>query len=699
MDRKREMTSVDLAAVVSELDEICGAKVDKAYRYEDDLFRFRMRHYDYGRLELFVQVGPDKRVHLIDPIDVPDAPGRPPNFARMLRNQIGGAELTAVEQHEFDRILRLTFERGDERTTIVAELFGDGNLVVLDSSGEIVDAIRTVRLRSRSVVPGAPYEFPDPQVNPFSIDRSRFEARLRESDADLVRTLATQLNLGGTYAEEICARANADGSEEIDDLDDQRLTRLYDVLADLGSRIIDRDFDARVYYRDDRRIDVVPLPLERYTDLEFESFDRFTDALADYFENAPADESDAEDTPDRTAEIERERRVIEQQQAAIEEFAEDAERIRSQAEALYAQYDLVDEILKAIRNAREEGRSWEEIETTFAAAAEDGNERADAVTSIDPEQGTVTIDIGDHSPTLVVTDGVERNANRLYQEAKAVEEKSEGAREALAETRERLAALESAPAETTADTDDEDCADEPVDWTRQSSIPVRQQEHWYERFRWFHTSDGFLVIGGRNADQNEELVRKYLEPGDRFVHASAHGGPVTILKATGPSEPSKEVDFPDQTLFETGQFAISYSSVWKAGQYGGDAYHVSPDQVSKTPESGETLEKGGFVVRGEREFIDGVPVGVAVGLTCEPETRVIGGPPEPIEERAVVSIRLEPGRFAQSDVAKRIYREFREEFSDTTFVRKIASPDLIQEFLPPGQSTIIDGDCRVSEHP
>jgi len=117
---------------------------------------------------------------------------------------------------------------------------------------------------------------------------------------------------------------------------------------------------------------------------------------------------------------------------------------------------------------------------------------------------------------------------------------------------------------------------------------------------------------------------------------------------------------------------------------------ASPDQVSKTPESGEYLEKGGFAVRGDRTYFEDTAVGAAIGIVCEPETRVIGGPPAAIEPRAETSITVEPGQYAQNDAAKRLYREFRERFADTSFVRKVASPDLIAEFLPPGGSRTIE---------
>ncbi|MFB6166514.1 MAG: ribosome rescue protein RqcH, partial [Haloarculaceae archaeon] len=636
MDRKRELTSVDLAALVGELGRYEGAKVDKAYLYDDDLLRLKLRDFDRGRVELLIDVGDTKHVRVAAAENVPDAPGRPPNFAMMLRNRLSGADLAGIEQYEFDRIVQFHFEREDENTTVVAELFGDGNVAVLDGAGEVVDCLETVRLKSRTVAPGSQYEFPSARFNPLTADYEAFAARMADSDTDVVRTLATQLDFGGFWGEELCSRAGVAKTMDIADAGDTEFEAIFREVEALRDRIARADLDPRVFYAGDEweggdggvggdggdrggdgqtdvddgdrgpRIDATPFPMDEYAGRPSAVFETFTAALDDYYTHYAEDErllaggaegggGGGRQRPDFEAEIEKQKRIIAQQESAIEEFREEAEAEREKAELLYANYELVDEVLSTVRSARAEDVPWDEIEAKFAEGAERGIPAAAAVAGVDGREGTVTLELGDHRVTVEADEGVEKNADRLYTEAKRVEEKMDGARAAVEDTREELDAVErrreeweaddEAPQESApADADDEN---EEIDWLSRPSIPVRETEHWFEDYRWFHTSDDFLVIGGRDADDNEELVKKYLDRGDKFLHSQAHGGPATILKATGPSEPARDVDLPESTLSEAAQFAVSYSSVWKAGKFADDVYMVDPDQVSKTPESGE----------------------------------------------------------------------------------------------------------------
>ncbi|SMO50448.1 ribosome rescue protein RqcH [Halorubrum cibi] len=737
MDPKRELSSIDLSALVTELGRYEGAKVDKAYLYDDDLLRLKLRDFDHGRVELMIEVGDVKRAHVADPAHVADAPGRPPNFAKMLRNRLSGADFAGVTQYEFDRILTFEFEREDENTTLVAELFGQGNVAALDETGEVVGSLSTVRLKSRTVAPGAQYEYPASRLNPLDVSLDAFARHMDESDTDVVRTLATQLNLGGLYAEEVCSRAGVEKEIPIDEADEEVYRALHGALERIAERLRSGDIDPRVYEEplgdaelddadaesgDRPVVDVTPFPLSEREGLPSVGFDSFNAAVDEYFYRLARDDAEEADAPadaspsrpDFEEEIAKQERIIEQQRGAIEGFEEQAETERERAELVYAHYDLVDEVLSTVREARENEVSWEEIEETLAAGAERGIAAAEAVVDVDGSAGTVTVELdresgegddagGTVTVELEADDGVEVNADRLYREAKRIEEKKAGAEEAIESTRRELEAVKERKAEWEAADEDGgpasdgedgegDGEDEEyeVDWLSRSSIPIRSPDDWYERFRWFHTSSGYLVIGGRNADQNEELVKKYMGNHDRFFHTQAHGGPVTLLKAAGPSESADPVDFSEETLREAAQFAVSYSSDWKDGRGAGDAYMVEPDQVSKTPESGEYIEKGSFVIRGDRTYFEDVPCRVAVGVQCEPVTRAIGGPPSAIEGRAATSVTLEPGMYAQNDAAMMVYRTLKERFADQSFVRKVASADRLQEFLPPGGSDVVD---------
>jgi len=185
-----------------------------------------------------------------------------------------------------------------------------------------------------------------------------------------------------------------------------------------------------------------------------------------------------------------------------------------------------------------------------------------------------------------------------------------------------------------------------------------------------------MVLGGRDAESNEEIYAKYLEKRDLALHTDAPGAPLTVIKTEG-----EEVA--ESTLLEAAGFAVSYSSVWKGGLVAADCYLVRADQVSKTPEPGEFLKKGGFVIRGERRYFRDVPLGLAVGIA---DGVLIGGPVAAVRPKADPVVEIEPGEFNADDLAKRIYRIFSEKEEDRAYLKSIASVDQIVQFLPPGGS-------------
>lgn len=141
---------------------------------------------------------------------------------------------------------------------------------------------------------------------------------------------------------------------------------------------------------------------------------------------------------------------------------------------------------------------------------------------------------------------------------------------------------------------------------KELKMKIEKKREWYEKFRWFYTSDGFLVLGGRDQKQNELLFSKYLQENDLFMHADVHGAPVIIIK--------NGQNAPESNILEAAYFSVAYSSAWKNGLPFADTYAVKPDQVSKSV-SGQYVAKGSFVISGERKWFRNIPLKIFMSLS------------------------------------------------------------------------------------
>jgi predicted ribosome quality control (RQC) complex YloA/Tae2 family protein len=145
-------------------------------------------------------------------------------------------------------------------------------------------------------------------------------------------------------------------------------------------------------------------------------------------------------------------------------------------------------------------------------------------------------------------------------------------------------------------------------------LPVRKT-YWFEKFAWFITSDNYLVVAGKDAQQNEQLVKRYLRPGDAYLHAEVHGAATCILRAKRRRRKdgkTQVIPLSDQALREAGCFTICRSSAWKSKMVT-SAYWVESHQVSKTAPTGEYLTVGSFMVRGRKNFLPASSLEMGLG--------------------------------------------------------------------------------------
>jgi predicted ribosome quality control (RQC) complex YloA/Tae2 family protein len=433
------------------------------------------------------------------------------------------------------------------------------------------------------------------------------------------------------------------------DLSGTQLQTIHSAMRELFDPISSGKLSPHIIFANGEEVDVIPFELYQYRDHEKVYFDSFNEALDEFFSQR-AIKSAKSIKNEKLVLLER---MSHQQEDAIEEFKKEDKECIKKAETIYAQYQHIEGIFKSIHDARGKNSSWKEIKSTIEG-------------EIDEVAGILTIELDGMLVALDMKLGIPQNAQMYYQRAKKIRKKLEGASRALEQTKKEIEKARSLKIEP----------------DNAPQRRIRQRKHWYDRFRYFISSEGFLVIGGRDASTNEEIVKKHMESRDIFLHTQEHGSPAVVIKTSG-----KEVH--SSTLAEAAQFAVSYSSVWKAGRYEGDCYWVRPEQVSKTPPTGEYLPKGSFIIREKRNYMR-VPVGVSIGIEINDETKVIGGPSSAIKQMSKYIVEIEPGELDRNQVAKELSKIFLQEADDKDklLIKSIASPDSILKFLPPGKSKV-----------
>ncbi|HWG91423.1 MAG TPA: ribosome rescue protein RqcH, partial [Candidatus Thermoplasmatota archaeon] len=494
-----------------------------------------------------------------------------------------------------------------------------------------------------------------------------FRPRFLASQADAVRTLATEFDIGPLYAEEVCARARVPKNKPVVDLAEGEVQGLFDALRGILDQFAEGRFEPVLVLKGEEKTDASPIPLvlhERYTRVPQPSFNAALDAL---WGRGPAAEKKPEEDPrlvkwrEEKARIERQ---LAQQTAALRKFEKEETEARAKGDLLYGHFDLVNRVRDIILKASKD-LGWAEVQTRLKAGKAAGNPEAAAVDTLNPNEGWIILALPNlegkqEKVRFELTKTVQENAEDFYDKAKKMREKQEGAKTALVITQGKLAEMEKHGLALVTQLTE----------AAQRAPPTKR--FWFEGYRWFITSEGNLVMGGRDATTNDKLIKKHLDDTDRYVHADLNGAPSCVVK------PNAQGVIPEKSLQEAGQFAAVMSRAWINGLANVDAYWVTPLQVSKTPQPGEFLAKGAFIIRGKRNFMQ-ARLRAAVGeIAWEGARKIMGGPPEAVLARAKRYVVLEPGDRDRNKLAAELAKAFHVPVEE------------IQAVMPPGDVRVVE---------
>jgi predicted ribosome quality control (RQC) complex YloA/Tae2 family protein len=525
--RKREFTSFDVAAVTQELKQtILGSRVSNVYQPNPKTLLFKLHKADKPAFQLVLEAG--KRLHLTS--YTLEKPTVPPSFCMALRKHLRNAWLTNVEQYEFERTITFTFKTKSGDVKLVLELFGEGNIILISEKGEILQALIYKRMRDRNILRGEKFAFaPSSGKNPFKISKEELTTTLADfGDVEVVRAMARFLSIGGLYAEEALLRAGVEKTKPCNALNSFEIEKIHKSLQALLSHVLDGKFEPSIILDSNGEfINVTPFKLKRYEGFNHKPYGNFNEALDDFYARTAAVEKAivSVETENLKQEAERLKRVIESQEKALDEAKAEAEKAKKIGDIIYAHAGELQLLMEKFSAGKGAGKQWSQIVSEVSAEKKAGFVPSVFFESFDAKNLVVHVCVDEIRFSLGLRRKLFDEAGRFYERSKRARQKLEGIKAALEESRKKLA-------EITAKIEEAEALKhiKPTKVTEELEKRKIKRKEWFEKFRWFTSSDGLLVVAGKDAVSNKVLIKKYTAPEDVVFHADIAGAPFVVIK-------------------------------------------------------------------------------------------------------------------------------------------------------------------------
>ncbi|MGD6933534.1 MAG: ribosome rescue protein RqcH [Candidatus Bathyarchaeia archaeon] len=670
---KNEFTSFDVAAAVKELKGfVLDSRVNNIYQFDQKTIVFKLHKTSMSSIRVVVEAG--RRIH--STVYAEESPAEPPAFCMMLRQYLRDSWLDSLEQYEFERIVVLGFRTKTGVLRLAVELFGDGNLILINPDNVIIQALFYKRMRDRNILHGEKFLFPPSSgKNPLKLSESDLQAAFNDSgDVEVVRVLARSIGLGGVYAEEVLLRAGVEKTLLCKDLTAVDVAVVFGALQGLISGLSEGKFESCIVLApDESYLDVTPFRLKRYSDCQLRCFGSFSEAVDEFFLKVKTAEKALQSVEVDRLRVEQKRlkRMVADQEKALAEEDAKSERDKTIGNTIYAHFGEFEGFINKLVTANQHGADWRTLFGQIFADKKAGKVPEVYVEGVDAKNLVVNFFVDGLHFGLSLRLSVFDNANEYYERGKRSKQKSAGTVTALVDSRRKLAKVERELAEA-----EQIRSMKPAEMIEALAKRKIEAKEWFEKFRNFTTSDGFLVVAGKDVVTNEILIKKYTQQEDVVFHAEITGSPFVVIKAEG-----REVS--EQALKEASEYAAAFCRAWRENAGSADVYWVRVDQLSKSGPSGESVPHGAFFVVGKRNWYRNTPLKTAVGVAVNEEAEFVGGSVDSVRARCKAYVVLVPGDYQGKDLLKMVLKTLMLKLSkeDKEKLGK-TSIEQIREYIP-----------------
>jgi len=326
---KKALSSMDLYYLLKELDILISGKIDQIYQKGKEELTLQMHVTGKGKKMLRIIL--PSMMYLT--IYKGEQPPEPPGFCKFLRKRLKSARLQKIEQKGFERIVDFTFSTKETTYHLIVELFSDGNVILCDENYKIISPLTTGNWKDRTIRGGIEYTYPKRDINFLDISEDDFKKNILASDKEsIVKTLAMDFGLGGSYAEELCTIAEIDKDKKADEKD---ISKLYSA----SREFISREIEGNVTEKD-------ILPFKFKTKEAKTVFTSFNEALDETLTEEKITSQNEIIASKKEKEMDKINAMIKQQEQTIKDMERKIEESQKKAELIYENYDEIKEALQ-----------------------------------------------------------------------------------------------------------------------------------------------------------------------------------------------------------------------------------------------------------------------------------------------------------------------------------------------------------------
>lgn len=527
------LDAATLALTAEELKKVLlEARIDKIFEPTRDEIVLQMRSRTAGyKLFLSARSGSARACLTKETFENPQVP---PSFCMLLRKHLSGGKLIDVRVPQGERILFFDFqcvnEMGDlVQNTLAAELMGRYSNLVLIQKEKILDALKRVDFEDsaiRQLLPGLAYTLPPKPNKPDFLTISGIGLAEAISDKELGIADALMKSCGGVgpvICREAAWRAFGERNLRGNEMQMQDKIALAKACEEIQQEYLHGGKPTAFRTPEGKPVEFSFIHLNQYDGiLEKQEYASYSEMLEGYYSEKDKAERLRQKSKDLAKTVHNlYERAVRKQAARKEELvqSESADHLR-----------VYGELLSANLWAMEKGQKEVTLQNWYTG-----------------EDVTIRLDLR-LNPAA--------NAQKYFKEYKKKQTASKMLKTLLEEGEREIAYLETVMYEVQTATGEQALGEIRAELKSQGYLKyykMREKRQKPADFYRYYSSDGFLILVGRNNLQNEKLTLKTARGKDLWFHTkNAPGSHVVVM--------SEGKDIPNQTKNEAAMLAVVHSS-------------------------------------------------------------------------------------------------------------------------------------------